>query len=60
MTDDGVRCALEYNCVGWGGHGLPPQAGIGIYERSPGGLLAAVRVYDDIGVPVAAGGQVLA
>lgn len=55
ITDDGVRCALEYNCVRWGRHGLPPQAGIGIYERTPDGLLAAVRVYDDIDVPAAVG-----
>ncbi len=52
VTDDGVRCALEYNCVRWGSHDLPPQAGIGIYERSPDGLLAAVRVYDDVEAPV--------
>jgi hypothetical protein len=29
VTDDGVRCALEYNCVRWGSHALPPQAGLG-------------------------------
>jgi len=52
VTDDGVRCAVEYNCVRWGSHDLPPQAGIGIYERGPGGLLAAARVYDDIEAPV--------
>ena len=28
VTDDGVRCALEYNCVRWGSHQLPPQAGL--------------------------------
>jgi len=48
VTDDGVRCALEYNCVRWGRHDLPPQAGIGVYERGRSGLLAAARVYDDI------------
>ena len=52
VTDDGVRCALEYNCVRWGSHDLPPQAGIGVYERGPDGLLAAARVYDDIEAPV--------
>jgi hypothetical protein len=31
---------------------LPPQAGIGIYERGPDGLLAAARVYDDVEAPV--------
>ena len=44
VTDDGVRCALEYNCVRWGSHDLPPQAGIGVYERGPDGLLAAARL----------------
>ncbi len=51
VTDDGVRCALEYNCVRWGRHALPPQAGIAVYERAPGGLLAAARVYDDVNPP---------
>jgi hypothetical protein len=41
VTDDGVRCALEYNCVRWGHRDLPPQDG----------LLAAVRVYDDVQAP---------
>jgi ketosteroid isomerase-like protein len=50
VTDDGRRCAVEYNCVSWGGRDLPPQAGIGVYERGPDGLLAAVRIYDDIDV----------
>ena len=52
VTDDGVRCAVEYNCIRWGDHDLPPQAGIGTYERGPDGRLAAVRVYDDIEAPV--------
>jgi limonene-1,2-epoxide hydrolase len=51
VTDDGVRCAVEYNCVRWGSHGLTPQAGIGIYERGQDGLLAAARVYDDVEPP---------
>ena len=34
VTDDGVRCALEYNCVRWGSHDLFPQAGIAICERA--------------------------
>jgi ketosteroid isomerase-like protein len=51
VTDDGLRCALEYNCVRWGRHDLPPQAGIGVYERGPDGLLAAARVYDDVEAP---------
>jgi len=52
VTDDGTRCALEYNCVRWGSHDLPPQAGMGVYERGPDGLLAAVRAYDDVEAPV--------
>ena len=52
VTDDGVRCALEYTCVRWGRHDLPPQAGLGVYERGPDGLLAAARVYDDVDAPV--------
>ena len=52
VTDDGVRCALEYNCVRWGSHQLPPQAGLGVYERGIDGLLSAVRVYDDVQEPV--------
>ena len=48
----GVRCALEYNLVRWGRHDLPPQAGIAVFDRSPDGLLAAVRVYDDVAAPV--------
>jgi hypothetical protein len=51
VTDDGVRCALEYNVVRWGDRELPPQAGLGVYERGPDGLLAAARVYDDIEPP---------
>jgi limonene-1,2-epoxide hydrolase len=50
-TDDGVRCALEYNCVRWGGHEVPAQAGMGVYERGVSGRLAAVRVYDDVEAP---------
>jgi ketosteroid isomerase-like protein len=52
VTDDGVRCAVEYNCVRWGSHVVTPQAGVAVYERGPDGLLAAARVYDDIEAPV--------
>lgn len=51
VTDDGVRCALEYNCVRYGDLDLPPQAGLGVYERGPDGLLAAARIYDDVELP---------
>ena len=56
VTDDGTRCALEYNCVRWGRHALPPQAGVAVFERGPDGLLLAVRVYDDVAEPSAATG----
>jgi hypothetical protein len=51
VTDDGVRCAVEYNCVRWGIHDLPAQAGLGVYERGADGLLAAARAYDDVEPP---------
>jgi ketosteroid isomerase-like protein len=51
VTDDGVRCAVEYNCVRWGRYDLPAQAGLGVYERDSEGLLAAVRIYDEIEAP---------
>jgi ketosteroid isomerase-like protein len=51
VTDDGLRCVLEYTCVRWGSHDLTPQAGLAVYERGPDGLLASVREYDDIAPP---------
>jgi hypothetical protein len=48
LTDDRTRCALEYNCVRWGGRDVPPQAGICVFERGHDGLLSEVRVYDDV------------
>jgi limonene-1,2-epoxide hydrolase len=51
VTDDGVRCAVEYNAVRWGRYDLPPQAGVAVHERGPDGRLAAVRVYDDVAAP---------
>ena len=51
LTDDGVRCAIEYNCVRWGLTDIPPQAGVAVYERGSSGLLAAARIYDDVEPP---------
>jgi hypothetical protein len=51
LTDDGVRCAIEYNCLRWGLTNIPPQAGVAIYERGSSGLLAAARIYDDVEPP---------
>jgi len=53
VTDDGTRCALEYNVVRWGRRSVPPQAGLLVCERGPDGLLTAARVYDDVEPPVA-------
>lgn len=55
VTDNGACCALEYNFVRWGSYDLPPQAGLGVFERGPDGLLAAVRVYEDVQAPVTLG-----
>jgi SnoaL-like domain len=52
ITDDGVRGALEHNCVRWGGRPVTPQAGLAVFERDSGGLLAGVRHYDDIDASV--------
>ena len=51
VTDDGVRCSLEYNCVRWGVTEIPPQAGVAVYERGTRELLAAARIYDDVEPP---------
>ena len=51
VTDDGERCAVEYNIVRWGERDLPHQAGIAVFDRGPAGLLAAARIYDDVQPP---------
>lgn len=55
LTDDGVRCALEYNCIRWGNQDLPSQAGLVVHERGSDGSLTAVRVYDDVESPMPIG-----
>ncbi len=52
LTDDGVRCAIEYNCTGWAGSPIPPQSGVAVYERGATGRLAAARIYDDVDPPL--------
>jgi hypothetical protein len=52
VTEDGVRTALEFNAVKWGGVDLPPQAGAAVYERGPGGRIREARIYDDVQGPV--------
>ena len=51
VTDDGARCVVEYNLLRWGRDALAPQAGLAVFERDLGGLLAAVRIYDDVQPP---------
>ena len=54
MTDEGAACAIEYNVVRWGTVELVvPHPGVAVYERSPGGKLSAVRIYDDVDPPLA-------
>jgi hypothetical protein len=52
VTEDGVRSALEFNAVRWGGVDLPHQAGVAVYERGRTGKIAHARVYDDVEGPV--------
>ena len=51
VTDDGVSCTLEYNCIRWGQFEMPPQAGMAVFEHGPDGLLVAARAYDEIEAP---------
>jgi SnoaL-like domain len=51
LTDDGVRCAIEFNSVRWGVTEIPPQAGVAVYERGSSGRLAGGRIYDDVEPP---------
>ena len=51
LTDDGVRCAIEFNAVRWGVTDMPPQGGVAVYERGSGGLLSGGRIYDDVDPP---------
>jgi hypothetical protein len=54
LTDDDTSCALEYNVTAWGPLLLPHQAGLAVYERARTGLLASVRLYDDVERPASA------
>jgi SnoaL-like domain len=52
VTDDGVRCAVEFNCVRWGGQPVAAQAGLVVFERNGEGRLKSARFYDDVQAPV--------
>ncbi len=51
ITSDGRCTFLEFTVVGWDGTEWPEedhQAGAGIWEVNNDGLMAAIRVYDDV------------
>ena len=51
IANDGASCALEYVVTSWGRSPLTHQAAAAVYERADTGLLAGVRMYDDIEHP---------
>jgi hypothetical protein len=52
IADEGASCALEYVVTTWGKASLPYQAAAAVYERADTGLLAEVRMYDDVENPL--------
>jgi hypothetical protein len=52
IADEGASCALEYVVTTWGRSTLPHQAAAAVYERADTGLLAEVRMYDDVENPI--------
>jgi hypothetical protein len=52
IADEGASCALEYVVTTWGRSSLPHQAAAAVYERADTGLLAEVRMYDDVESPL--------
>jgi SnoaL-like protein len=52
IADGGATCTLEYLVRGWGRSTLPSQAAAAVYERADTGLLAEVRLYDDVEHPL--------
>ena len=52
IADEGASCALEYVVTAWGRSSLPHQAAAAVYERADTGLLAEVRMYDDVEHPL--------
>lgn len=48
IANEGASSALEYVVTRWGRSPLTHQAAAAVYERADTGLLAAVRMYDDI------------
>ncbi|HEV7502498.1 MAG TPA: nuclear transport factor 2 family protein [Vicinamibacteria bacterium] len=52
FADEGASCTLEYVVSTWGRSNLPSQAAAAVYERADTGLLAEVRMYDDVEHPL--------
>jgi hypothetical protein len=52
IADEGASCALEYVVTTWGRSTLPHQAAAAVYDRADTGLLAEVRMYDDVENPL--------
>jgi hypothetical protein len=53
VNDAGASCALEYVITAWGHSAVPHQGAAAVFERADTGLLAAVRLYDDVEHPFA-------
>lgn len=52
IADGGASCTLEYVVTTWGRSTLLSQAAAAVYERADTGLLAEVRMYDDVEHPL--------
>ncbi|MGB7050695.1 MAG: hypothetical protein WBG41_03925 [Acidimicrobiales bacterium] len=52
MTDDGVHCALEFNCVRWMSRDLHPKLELGSMSEVRTVCWLSARIYDDIEAPV--------
>jgi hypothetical protein len=52
IANEGASSALESVLTTWGHSRLPRQAAAAVYERADTGLLAEVRMYDDVEHPL--------
>ena len=51
VNDDGRTVFMEFSVIGWNGQKRPEErweAGLAVYERSRDGLIAGIRIYDDV------------
>ena len=51
VSDDGRTVFMEFSVIGWNGQMRPEErweAGLAVYERSRDGLMAGIRIYDDV------------